>query len=249
MKDLEDWMKSTGVDALGMLGPESRGLGGFDMVAVAVGKDRWDISIAELRAALAPGKAGMAQLAGKGELPATYLFKTREGAIGVLQIVGFAENPKAVKIRYKLVRKPVPAAAVAFFDSSKVQAMKRLAEASEAQKHGDQGAMQRFRSELAAKAKEFEAMLKGTVAEMPLAELRNRQEAITEAYNKALRQNDRQAMERLRQEGEILSTTIDGLIHGTAAPAAEPAATPATATEPNADQAAAIAKIKKLGGR
>ncbi|MGD2175975.1 MAG: tetratricopeptide repeat protein [Candidatus Brocadiaceae bacterium] len=35
--------------------------------------------------------------------PATYLFKTREGRAGVLQIVGFSEDPRGVRIRYKLV--------------------------------------------------------------------------------------------------------------------------------------------------
>jgi hypothetical protein len=46
-----------------------------------------------------------------GELPSTYLFKTREGGRGILQITGFTENPPAVKIRYKLVlaqASPVP---------------------------------------------------------------------------------------------------------------------------------------------
>jgi predicted Ser/Thr protein kinase len=38
-----------------------------------------------------------------GALPSTYLFKTREGGRGILQITGFTETPPAVKIRYKLV--------------------------------------------------------------------------------------------------------------------------------------------------
>jgi hypothetical protein len=44
------------------------------------------------------------------EFPLTFLFQTRQGGKGILQIVGFDEKPKAVKIRYKLVLKPVPAA-------------------------------------------------------------------------------------------------------------------------------------------
>src|ERR1035438_5702051 len=39
----------------------------------------------------------------ESELPNTYLFKTREGGMGILQITGFTENPSALKIRYKLV--------------------------------------------------------------------------------------------------------------------------------------------------
>jgi hypothetical protein len=39
-----------------------------------------------------------------------YFFKSRGGAVGILQIAGFTENPKAVKVRYKLVQAPVPLA-------------------------------------------------------------------------------------------------------------------------------------------
>jgi serine/threonine protein kinase len=43
-------------------------------------------------------------LSGVGNLPRTYLFKTREGGKGLLQITGFTENPRGMKIRYKLVQ-------------------------------------------------------------------------------------------------------------------------------------------------
>ena len=43
-------------------------------------------------------------MTGRGELPATYAFKTREGGMGILQIVGFTGKPKGVKIRYKMVQ-------------------------------------------------------------------------------------------------------------------------------------------------
>jgi hypothetical protein len=38
------------------------------------------------------------------EQSATWFFKTRKGSIGLLQITGFTENPRGVKIRYKLVQ-------------------------------------------------------------------------------------------------------------------------------------------------
>ena len=105
-KALHDWMQATGVDALGMVGAPTRGLSGFDMVAMAVKSDQWEVSISELEQTLAMGKPGTpAEMSGKGELPATYLFKTREGGMGVLQIVGFTNNPPGVKIRYKLVQR------------------------------------------------------------------------------------------------------------------------------------------------
>ena len=33
----------------------------------------------------------------------TFGFKTRKGECGVLQITGFTDNPRGVKLRYKLV--------------------------------------------------------------------------------------------------------------------------------------------------
>ena len=38
------------------------------------------------------------------DLPQTFVYKTPKRTSGLLQIIGFAENPRSVKIRYKLVR-------------------------------------------------------------------------------------------------------------------------------------------------
>ena len=46
----------------------------------------------------------MAVMRADGELPATFVFRTREGGRGILKITGVTENPPGVKIRYKLVR-------------------------------------------------------------------------------------------------------------------------------------------------
>jgi hypothetical protein len=43
-------------------------------------------------------------LSAKGQLPETFLIKTREGGMGILQITSFTENPRGIKVRYKLVR-------------------------------------------------------------------------------------------------------------------------------------------------
>jgi hypothetical protein len=43
-------------------------------------------------------------ISGVGDLPKTYIVKTREGGMGLLQITGFTDNPRGVNIRYKLVR-------------------------------------------------------------------------------------------------------------------------------------------------
>jgi len=42
-----------------------------------------------------------------GDLPGTWLLKTRTGTLVVLQITGFTESPRGVKVRYKLVQTPV----------------------------------------------------------------------------------------------------------------------------------------------
>ena len=39
---------------------------------------------------------------------ASYIFQTRQGAMGVLNITGFTNNPPGVKIRYKLLRQNEP---------------------------------------------------------------------------------------------------------------------------------------------
>ena len=43
-------------------------------------------------------------LGGKGAVPPTYLFKTREGGMGVLQFTHVNDDPRGVKIRYMLVQ-------------------------------------------------------------------------------------------------------------------------------------------------
>jgi tRNA A-37 threonylcarbamoyl transferase component Bud32 len=107
-KEMEDWLKSTGVDVVGMISSSTRGLGGFDMVAFSQPKERWDAASEDLVRLLELfGKPGsVVEMSGKGELPATFAFKTREGGMGVLQIVGFKDDiPRGVKIRYKLIQK------------------------------------------------------------------------------------------------------------------------------------------------
>jgi hypothetical protein len=47
---------------------------------------------------------GMATAPAIANGPDTYYFRTRDDAWGILQITGFTENPRGVKIRYKLVQ-------------------------------------------------------------------------------------------------------------------------------------------------
>ncbi len=98
------WMQTNGVDALGVI-PEVNGLVGLDIAAIPVGNELWDqATAAGLMNQLSPVKPVDTFLFKVGAAsPATWLFRTREGGAGILQITGFTKNPRGVKIRYKLV--------------------------------------------------------------------------------------------------------------------------------------------------
>ena len=104
------WSEKQGIDAGGGMQPEIMGLIGFDVIVFPVRNEAWErMSAANLstdnESAFKSAKPGNPVfLTGKGELPVTYIFKTREGGMGILQIVGFTEDPKGVKIRYKMVQ-------------------------------------------------------------------------------------------------------------------------------------------------
>jgi hypothetical protein len=140
----EAWLRANGIDAGGvvqgiektemplppnapknaiMLRIAQIGLGGMDMFATPTANDGWDhLTRVEIQSRLAKAKLEgdrrplipKGNMTTSGEFPATFLFETREGGMGVLQIVGFTEKPKAVKIRYKLLEdsaKPPPVSA------------------------------------------------------------------------------------------------------------------------------------------
>jgi len=106
-----EWVNATGVDAAGDTGGAltSQGLQGFqdDMVA-APAPEGWRESPEVLVAMMKPLRAdGKARMFAKLKLPTTYYFKTREGNMGVLQILGFTEGePRGVRFRYKMLQEP-----------------------------------------------------------------------------------------------------------------------------------------------
>lgn len=105
-----DWLAKTGIDAEGNVGKDSFGLLCFDMKVNEVAGGRWDtISAAEIEKELKKGQSQSGDpimTADKGKPATMYVFKTREGGRGILQITAFTEKPRGVKIRYKLVQSP-----------------------------------------------------------------------------------------------------------------------------------------------
>ncbi|MBN2437533.1 MAG: biopolymer transporter ExbD, partial [Deltaproteobacteria bacterium] len=107
---IETWVREQGIDA-GSDFDKTPGLLGIDMIAIpldfemdeAVGHS---LLAKSAMAMLTHGKPGYpVKISGQGERSNSYAFQTREGGKGILQITGFSENPRGVKIRYKLVER------------------------------------------------------------------------------------------------------------------------------------------------
>jgi protein involved in polysaccharide export with SLBB domain len=101
------WTKRNGIDAGGSVAKISPGLIGFDMISIPVSNNLWDTATSKLLMETVsfcqPGNP--ISLVAK-EIPATFIIKTREGGVGVLQITGFTHEPEGVRFRYKLLWKP-----------------------------------------------------------------------------------------------------------------------------------------------
>ncbi len=100
----EKWRKESGIDAMASMDPRLRGFISRELIAKPVPATEWDIEPSAIRGRLGSEKLGPVTMRGTSGLPATFLFKTREGGMGILQIVGFSKKPKGVKIRYKMVQ-------------------------------------------------------------------------------------------------------------------------------------------------
>lgn len=100
-----DWMAEKGIDAGAETSKRAPGLWGAQMIVIPIANGQWDSGTEALHGELREGKPGTpAVMSALGGLPRTYMFATREGGMGVLQIVGLIEKPQGIKIRYKLVQ-------------------------------------------------------------------------------------------------------------------------------------------------
>jgi len=99
------WIKDNGIDVMGETAPAVHGLIGFNMYAARVDNYFWDAGPKEVTDRLMVRIDDPVLLSVESLLPVTYLIKTSKYKIGILQILGFNENPKGIKIRYKLLYK------------------------------------------------------------------------------------------------------------------------------------------------
>ena len=108
-KAQKSWMQTNGVDALGVI-PQVNGLVGLDMKVAAVPPSAWGQVLApDFTNQLAGVTARETTvLSGQVGSVSTWFFQTRKGRMGILQITGFSDNPRGVKIRYKLVQNGAP---------------------------------------------------------------------------------------------------------------------------------------------
>jgi RNA polymerase sigma factor (sigma-70 family) len=102
------WFRATGADAHCETDPGESGLYGRDLVIVPVENDRWDKATpSEIETEMKDALPQRPVMAADGDLPLTYQFRTREGGIGILQIVQIfrdAQNHGWIKVRYRLVK-------------------------------------------------------------------------------------------------------------------------------------------------
>jgi hypothetical protein len=107
--DGHEWIRSHGLDVVATDSSNNNPvLLGMNSVIVTAPTNAWDTVTAPdvvnnwdlLRNEPRQMKAFGAAL-GKSD---TYIFKTREGGMGLLQLTGFTDNPRGVKLRYKLVQ-------------------------------------------------------------------------------------------------------------------------------------------------
>ena len=108
--DREKWMAwsaENGVDLSVRAAGENCYLGYIDACLLSTSNTRWKSLLATLLArnrTLEEGKPGVGNFQHtKAEMPVTYLFKTREGSLGLVQLVEFGEKQESVKIRFKRI--------------------------------------------------------------------------------------------------------------------------------------------------
>ena len=108
-RETHAWIRQEGLDVMGFIEKGQYGVLAYDMAALPVSPDQWDKLTPEALldnkqlAHMEPGKITPLLPTDTKQEPPTYLFRTREGGHGIVQLLGESQEPRGVKIRYKLL--------------------------------------------------------------------------------------------------------------------------------------------------
>ena len=100
------WVRSNGLDISCSVWPGGGACVTYGMTLVAVEGKCWEETTEEEllgNPALAPGQHSPRKLLVLGRDPDTYVFRTGEGTLGMLRIVGLSQHGRGVNICYKLI--------------------------------------------------------------------------------------------------------------------------------------------------
>ena len=104
---LMGWIRSKGLDISCTLWPNGAACVTYDMAIIPIEGKCWQETTEEEllgNPALAPGAHSPRRLLVLGHnRPDTYMFRTAEGTVGMLRIIGLGQHEPGVTIRYKLI--------------------------------------------------------------------------------------------------------------------------------------------------
>jgi hypothetical protein len=107
-REFHDWLRRTGADVAAAAEEQFSVAICYDMVVVPADTNAWETATpAEVRLhwSLMMAEPKKEDAVGKmAGTPDTFYFRTRNDSCGLLQVLGFTDNPRGVKIRYKLVQ-------------------------------------------------------------------------------------------------------------------------------------------------
>ncbi|MBN1444217.1 MAG: PEGA domain-containing protein [Planctomycetes bacterium] len=110
------WVRDRGMDALGVIEGGTTGALLFDVATLDIPREKWsaitseDIANDPALKQKEPDKITRLLCEPSSPVP-TCIFRTREGSLGVLQVLGESGAPKGVRIRYRLASAPQSASA------------------------------------------------------------------------------------------------------------------------------------------
>ena len=240
------WFAEHGVDLIAAnKGGSKWQFGGFQTRLAPCAGQQWDSASAEtihqlLASARMETQQGWQYLTVRGDadVPLTFVFQTGGGNTGLLQITGFATNPRGVNLRYKLVQRPGsrPVAGESRSTNTNVPGadflkpippeaavllvrLKALPESpAYTGKLDDTNAMQALTRELSGLSMQIKDLLRGTAA-WPLIE---RQDELIRRVRNAVENHDqdaaREPMEQIKQLGEQVEQMIESAVPPVAPP-------------------------------